>query len=187
VSFQVSVIVDSRDNEFVPTRGVVAEAGASVGAGGDGYTGAYAVVAGYVPPWPGAVVAARLLARRLDAGAPLDARYVLNAWERAIPLLGGPGSHRSFLYGRWAGREVFLANLELRQDVFNFGDYGAISLVGFLDAGRVREGLAGEPHTVRLGGGSGIALRILRSTVLQFNFAGGPDGFLFSMGTGWTF
>jgi hypothetical protein len=38
-----------------------------------------------------------------------------------------------------------------------------------------------------IGGGAGLALRILRTTVLQFNFAGGPDGFLFSMGTGWMF
>lgn len=44
-----------------------------------------------------------------------------------------------------------------------------------------------ESNTLHVGGGGGLALRILRSTVLQFNFAGGPDGFLFSIGTGWAF
>ena len=37
------------------------------------------------------------------------------------------------------------------------------------------------------GGGGGIALRILRSTIFTFNFAGGPDGFNFSVGNGWMF
>ncbi len=33
----------------------------------------------------------------------------------------------------------------------------------------------------------GVALRILRSTIFTFNFAGGPDGFNFSVGNGWMF
>ena len=65
--------------------------------------------------------------------------------------------------------------------------FGAIGVVGFLDAGRVQEGYEGESNDLRVGGGGGIFLRILRSTQLGINFAGGPDGFLFSMGTGWTF
>jgi hypothetical protein len=38
-----------------------------------------------------------------------------------------------------------------------------------------------------VGGGGGIALRILRATIFVFNFAGGPDGFNFSVGNGWMF
>jgi hypothetical protein len=40
---------------------------------------------------------------------------------------------------------------------------------------------------VKVGGGGGIALRILRSSIFAFNFAGGPDGFNFSVGSGWMF
>lgn len=186
---RLTLIVDSRDNEVVPSRGALLEGGVLAGTGGDGYQGAYGIASAYYPPWEGTVVAVRFLARILDADAPLDARYTLDAWERIIPVLGGPESHRSFHYGRWAGRQLVLANAELRQDILNFGDYGAFTAVGFLDAGRVKEhpGGGGEPDRFRIGGGAGLALRILRTTVLQFNFAGGPDGFLFSMGTGWMF
>jgi hypothetical protein len=40
---------------------------------------------------------------------------------------------------------------------------------------------------LHVGGGGGVALRILRSTIFTFNFAGGPDGFNFSVGNGWMF
>ena len=48
----------------------------------------------------------------------------------------------------------------------------------------------GKPVTtedLKVGGGGGIALRILRSTIFTFNFAGGPDGFNFEVGSGWMF
>ena len=183
---RVALVFDSRDNESVPARGVLAEAGAEYGSGGSGYAGLYGLVSGFVSPYEGAVIGARFLARSIQAEAPLDARYTLYAWERSVPLLGGPESHRSFVYGRFTGRQALVTNLEYRQDILNFGDFGAISALGFFDAGLVHEN-EGESNKLHIGGGGGLALRILRSTVLQLNFAGGPDGFLFSMGTGWSF
>ena len=179
--------VDTRDREMVTSRGVLLEAGVFAGSGGDGYSGLYGIAQGFVSPREGLVLGARALGRAMSDGAPLDARYRMPAWERDIPTLGGPYSHRSFIYGRYTGRHVLLGNLEARQDILNFGDYGAITAVGFLDAGRVHEGVPEESDDLHVGGGGGLALRILRSTVLTFNFAGGPDGFLFSMGTGWAF
>lgn len=182
-----ALVLDTRDNEFVPARGVLLEAGMEFGSGGDGYTGFYGLASGFVSPYEGGVAAGRILVRSLQAEAPLDARYTLYGWERSIPLLGGPESHRSFLYGRYAGRQAVVANLEYRQDILNFGDFGAITALGFLDGGLVQENAEAESNKLHVGGGAGLALRILRSTVLQFNFAGGPDGFQFSMGTGWVF
>lgn len=182
-----ALVLDTRDNEFVPARGVLIEAGLELGSGGDGYTGYYGLVSGFATPYEGAVLAARFLARSLEAEAPLDARSTLYAWERSMPLLGGPESHRSFVYGRYTGRQALAANVEYRQDILNFGDFGAITALGFVDAGMVQENRELESNKLHVGGGGGIALRILRSTVLQFNFAGGPDGFQFSMGTGWAF
>jgi hypothetical protein len=144
------------------------------------------MASGFVSPYEGAVIAGRFLARSIQVEAPLDARYTLYAWERSVPLLGGPESHRSFVYGRYAGRQALAANVEYRQDILNFGDFGAITALGFLDAGMVQE-LETESNTLHVGGGGGLAIRILKSTVLQFNFAGGGDGFQFSMGTGWAF
>jgi hypothetical protein len=57
-----------------------------------------------------------------------------------------------------------------------------------VDAGRVfEENFKLTTDEVRVGGGGGIGLRILRSTIFTFNFAGGPDGFNPSVGTGWMF
>ena len=80
-------------------------------------------------------------------------------------------------------------NLEVRHDLLSLGDLGAITLMGFLDAGRVFEEEQFKFATtgVKVGGGGGLGIRILRSTIFTFNFAGGPDGFNFSVGTGWMF
>ena len=40
---------------------------------------------------------------------------------------------------------------------------------------------------MKVGGGGGVAIRLLRSTILTFNFAGGPEGFQFSAGANWPF
>ena len=184
---RVTLLLDTRDNEFVTTKGVLAEGGLFAGSAGAGYNGYYGIARGYLPLWIGSVLAVRVAGRHLSVDAPLDARYDLSSWERNTPVLGGPESHRSFIYGRYAGRDLLLANLEVRQTILDFGDFGAIGAIAFLDGGRVKEGLPDESNDLHIGGGAGLMLRILRSTVLGFNFAGGPDGFRFSMGTGYAF
>ena len=77
----------------------------------------------------------------------------------------------------------------MRHDLINAGDYGAVTLIAFLDAGRVFEN---EPFKLtfdgmKVGGGGGVALRVWSFTTLTFNFAGGPDGFNFTAGSGWSF
>ena len=123
-------------------------------------------------------------------GTPtLDSRFVLPGWEKPIPVLGGEYSHRSLDYGRLTGRGTLFGNFEIRHDLLAFGDLGAITLLAFLDAGRVFEQESWKLTTqdMKVGGGGGVALRILRSTIFTFNFAGGPDGFNFSVGNGWMF
>jgi hemolysin activation/secretion protein len=119
----------------------------------------------------------------------LNARLYLPAWENQIPVLGGQYSHRGFDTGRFAGKHVMLGNFEVRHDLLSFGDLGAITLLAFLDAGRVfePENFRITSNGVKVGGGGGIGLRILRSSIFAFNFAGGPDGFNFSVGSGWMF
>jgi hypothetical protein len=58
-----------------------------------------------------------------------------------------------------------------------------------VDAGRVFQGenFKLTADGLKVGGGGGIGLRILRSTIFTFNFAGGPDGFNYSVGSGWMF
>jgi Omp85 superfamily domain len=189
VSGRLALIYDTRDNEFNTLRGVFAEAGTQVGSGGDGYTRLYAVVRGYYPVREGTVVAARVVGSGMGGTPPLNARFNLPVWNDEVPLLGGESSHRSLDTGRFAGKGTLFGNFEVRHDLLPFGDLGALTLVAFLDAGRVFEGESFRLTTddLHVGGGGGIALRILRSTIFTFNFAGGPDGFNFSVGNGWMF
>jgi outer membrane protein assembly factor BamA len=189
VSGRLALIYDTRDNEFNTLKGVFAEAGAQVGSGGDGYTRLYGVVRGYVPVREGTVVAARIVGSGMGGTPTLYARFDLPTWNHQVPLLGGEYSHRSFDTGRFAGKGTLFGNLEVRHDLLPFGDLGALTLLAFLDAGRVFETESFRLTTddVHVGGGGGIALRILRSTIFTFNFAGGPDGFNFSVGNGWMF
>jgi len=119
----------------------------------------------------------------------LNARFSLPTWESQLPVLGGQYSHRSFDTGRFAGKGTLFFNLEVRHDLLPFGDLGAVTLIGFMDAGRVfeQENFRLTTKDMKVGGGGGIGLRILRSTIFTFNFAGGPDGFNYSVGSGWMF
>ncbi|CAN5758112.1 hypothetical protein BH24GEM1_BH24GEM1_12300 [soil metagenome] len=189
VSGRLALVYDTRDNEFNTLRGLFAEAGAQAGTGGDGYTRLYGVVRGYVPVREGTVVAARVVGSGMGGTPTLYARYGLPTWNDQVPVLGGEYSHRSFDTGRFAGRGTLFGNLEVRHDLLPFGDLGAITLLAFVDAGRVfeQESFRLTTTDLHVGGGGGIALRILRSTIFVFNFAGGPDGFNFSVGNGWMF
>jgi hypothetical protein len=189
VSGRVALVYDTRDNEYNTHQGLLLEAGAQVGSGGDGYTRLYGILRGYLMLREGTVVAARVAASGMGGSPTLDARYSIPGWEKEIQVLGGQYSHRALDAGRLAGRHVLFGNLEVRHDVLAFGDLGAITLLGFLDAGRVfeEESFKLTADDLRVGGGGGIALRILRSTIFTFNFAGGPDGFNYSVGSGWMF
>jgi len=189
VSGRLALIYDTRDNEFNTLRGVFAEAGTQVGSGGDGYTRLYGVVRGYVPVREGTVVAARIVGSGMGGSPTLYARFDLPTWNDQVPILGGEYSHRSFDTGRFAGRGTLFGNLEVRHDLLPFGDLGAITLLAFLDAGRVfeEESFRLTTKDLHVGGGGGVALRLLRATIFVFNFAGGPDGFNFSVSNGWMF
>jgi len=186
---RVALVYDTRDNEYNTHKGLLLEAGGQVASGGDNYTRLYTVLRGYLPLREGTVAAARLVASAMGGNPTLNARLYVPSWENQIPVLGGQYSHRSFDTGRFAGRHLLLGNLEVRHDLLPFGDLGAITLLAFLDAGRVFEEEDFKLTTtgVKVGGGGGAAVRILRSSILTFNFAGGPDGFRVTLGSGWMF
>jgi outer membrane protein assembly factor BamA len=189
VSGRVALVYDTRDNEYNTHQGLLLEAGVQAGSGGSGYSRVYSVLRGYLSPREGAVIAARVAASGIGGGPTLNARYMIPAWEDQIPVLGGQYSHRSFDTGRFAGKGVLFGNLEVRYDLLSLGDLGAITLLGFVDAGRVFEGENFKLTTkdLKVGGGGGIGLRILRSSIFTLNLAGGPDGFNYSLGSGWMF
>jgi outer membrane protein assembly factor BamA len=186
---RVTLVLDARDNEFNTTKGIFAQASVAGGSGGDGYTRLTADVRGYLPLREGTVLAARAGGSSLSSKAPLNARFEVPLWESEISVLGGAYSHRGLGFQRLAGRGVLFAAAELRHDLLNLGDLGAFTLFGFFDAGRVfeQEDFKLTTKDMKLGGGGGLAIRLLRFTIWTFNFGGGPDGFEFSAGSGWSF
>jgi outer membrane protein assembly factor BamA len=186
---RLSLVLDLRDNEFNTTRGVFGQVSIGAGSGGDGYTRLTADLRGYLPIREGTVFAARVAGSSLSSKAPLNARFEVPLWEGEISVLGGANSHRGLSFQRLAGRGVLMAAAELRHDLLNLGDLGAFTLFAFADAGRVFEQEDFELTTedMKVGGGGGLAIRLMRFTIWTFNFGGGPDGFQFSAGSGWAF
>lgn len=186
---RATLVLDLRDNEFNPANGVLAQTSFSGGSGGDGYTRVSADLRGYVSPREGTVVAARVAGGSMSSKGPLNARYELPVWEGEQGVLGGVYSQRGLPFQRLVGRGVLLASAEVRHNLLDLGDFGAFTLIGFVDAGRVfeQEDFKLTTEEMKVGAGGGLAIRILRFSVWTFNFAGGPDGFQFSSGTGWSF
>lgn len=186
---RVSLVFDARDNEFNTTRGVLLEAGVLGGSGGDGYSRIYGEVRGFLPLREGTVLAARIAGSGMGGTPPLHARFELPMWERTVTVLGGEDTHRAYDSGRYAGEHVLFGNLEIRHNILDLATLGAISAVGFVDAGRVFENEDFRLTTdgLHVGGGAGLAIRILRSTIFTFNFARGDEGWNFSTASRWMF
>jgi hypothetical protein len=186
---RLALVYDTRDNEYNTHQGLLLEAGSQVGSGGEGYTRQYVVLRGYLQVREGTVLAARIAGSGMGGTPSLDSRFAIPGWESLIPVLGGQNSNRGLDYGRLTGRGTLFGNFEVRHDLLPFGDLGAVSLLAFLDAGRVfeQESFRLTTEDMKVGAGGGIALRLLRSTIFTFNFAGGPDGFTFTIGNGWMF
>ncbi len=189
VTGRVTLILDTRDSEFNTTRGIFAEAGVAAGSGGTGYRRVHGAIRGFVSPREGTVIGARIGGAGMTDGPPLHARFELPMWENTITIFGGDDTHRAYDEGRFTGEGVLFGNLEIRHNILDLATLGAISAVAFVDAGRVFEQEAFRLTTddLKVGGGGGIAMRILRSTIFTFNLARGDEGWNFTMNGGWLF
>ena len=190
---RLTLVFDTRDREYNPSRGVFIEASALAGEGLSGSKAGYSQVTviarGYFSPREGTVLAARLGGSGDGGEVPLASRYELPVWENQLSILGGANTQRALWEGRYAGGGVLFGGAEVRHDLLNLNDLGAITVLAFVDAGRVfdQNGFSLTTEGLHVGGGGGLALRVMRSSIFVFNFAGGPMGFNFTAGTGWSF
>ena len=113
---------------------------------------------------------------------PLDSRLYLPVWEGQVRVLGGAESHRGSLDQRFIGRDHLFGNLTLHHDLFNAGGLTAGGLLAFVDAGRVFEESEFDLTTegMEVGVGGGVYFRLMQTGIYTFNFANGPDGFVFT-------
>lgn len=180
---RAALVIDLRDREYDPRRGALLEVGGFAGTAADGYHGGYAIASGWLTPREGTRLTTRLAARALSQSGAVAVTHEIPAWERPITVVGGSTSHRALGEGELVGRGVLMAGAEARHDLLNFGAIGALTLIGFVDGGRVFNDLSPlvdpdptqpyENGALRLtlddwtvGVGGGVALRILRAAQL---------------------
>lgn len=188
---RLSLVYDSRDNDYDTHRGLLLDAGITRGTFGGGYGRWVAEARGWLPfgEWNSTWISARVLAAaRTDGELPLDAKLYVPVWEGQARVLGGAESHRGFLDQRFVGRDLLVSNLSVQHDIVNGGIFAA-GVIGFMDAGRVFEESDFRLTTegMKVGGGGGLYVRFLQTGIYTFNFASGPDGFMFTLGNSWMF
>jgi hypothetical protein len=186
---KLELVLDTRDNEWDPLRGIVAEAGIQQGSGGEGYTRLFGTARGYYALSDGTVLAARVAASDIHGTPPLSALLMLPMWESPVKVYGGSHTNRGLDGGRFTGTGVLMGSAEVRQYVTTIKNAVTIGVVGFVDAGRVFQGerLRLTTDDLSVSGGGGLVLMLLRGNTAVFNVAQGPDGVEVSASGGWAF
>jgi outer membrane protein assembly factor BamA len=184
---RVGVVVDTRDNEVDPQRGVLFE---TLFASGHGYTRTTADARVQVRPAHRLVLAGRLAAEGMGGTPPLAAQQEMESSEQPFVAVGGFRSLRGFYDGRYTGPGKLIGGLEARYAVKAVGDAMQLKVVAFYDAGRV----FGPGEKVRLttlglheGGGGEVALRLLRNSLLVIGYGHSSEGGQVLFTTSWSY
>jgi hypothetical protein len=194
ISFRFGLVVDMRDREAAPRRGMLLEAIESVAdsslAGDLSYTRTTVSARGYLPVGERWGLAARVAGESMGGSPPLGTYFNFEASDEPFGALGGPESHRALYRYRFVDADKLLGNFELRYEVLPVPNFVRATLVGFVDAGRVFP--PGEfrftTDGLKVGGGAGVLLQLLSETaVLGFTTAYGPDGFTLYAHWKWPF
>jgi len=186
-SLAAGAMLDTRDSEFVTTRGVYYQLGLGATAGsaeGVAYGNASAVLAHYAPLGGPFIFASRFVASFLFGNVPF---YDLQQGGTFEPqyLVGGETGVRGVPQGRYAGKVKMIANTELRATPFPrftiLGQRFRIGTTAFFDAGRVWSDYAvispadGDSLGLKYGVGGGLFLQWGEAAIFRIEVAYSPD------------
>ncbi len=181
------VIVDWRDQEIDPHRGVFVEG--LVGSG-RGYTRTTAAARVYLHPFPKVMLAARIAGERMTGSPPVAAQLTMESSEGPFIALGGYRSLRGYYDARFVGPGKLVGGVEVRYALLWAPRLVEVKLVAFYDCGRVFA--AGE--SVRLTGdalhssaGGEIAVALVRNTLFVLGAGKGSEGAQLLFGTTWSY
>ncbi|HXL52343.1 MAG TPA: BamA/TamA family outer membrane protein [Gemmatimonadales bacterium] len=184
---RAGLVLDTRDNEIDPHRGIAAEA---LFATGTGYTRTTTSARVFVHPLRRLVLAGRLAAEGTGGNPPLAAMELMESSERPFVAVGGYHSLRAYYNGRFTGPGKLLGGLEARYAVLLMPSLVEVKLVAFYEAGRVfapGEGVRLTTAGLHRAGGAEVAVRLLRNSLLVMGYGHGSDGGRFVFGTGWCY
>ena len=184
---RVGIVLDTRDVEMDPHRGVFAEA---LAASGRGYTRTSAALRLYAHPLERLILAARVGRETITGTAPLAVQQTMETSEGPLVALGGARSLRGYYDGRFVGPGKIVYGVEARYGILWAPRLLEVKLVAFYDAGRV----FGPGETVRLTRqglhsalGGGVAVALLRNTLITVQAGKGTESTQVTFATAWTF
>jgi outer membrane protein assembly factor BamA len=184
---RAGLVLDTRDNEIDPHRGIAAEA---LFASGTGYTRTTTSARVFVHPLRRLVLAGRLAAEGTGGNPPLAALELMETSERPFVAVGGYRSLRAYYDGRFTGPGKLIGGLEARYAVLLMPSLVEVKVVAFYDAGRVfapGEGVRLTTTGLHKSGGAEVAVRLLRNSLLCMGYGHGSDGGRFLFGTSWSY
>jgi len=184
---RVGLVFDSRDLENDPHGGIFAEA---LFGQGRGYTRTTAGVRVYVHPLERLILAARVAGENMTGTPLLAAQLSLESSEGPVVALGGYRSLRGYHDGRFVGPGKILGSIEARYGLIWAPRLLEVHLFAFYDAGRVFS--RGDPVRLTRRGlhasmGGGVALAMMRNTVVTFFGGKGTEGAEVSFSTTWSY
>jgi len=160
---RVGIVLDTRDVEMDPHRGVFAEALAS---SGRGYARTSASLHVYAHPLERLILAGRVGRETITGTAPLAVQQTMETSEGPVVALGGARSLRGYYDGRFVGPGKIVYGVEARYGLMWAPRLIEVKLFAFYDAGRI----FGAGETVRLtfqglhsALGGGVAVALLRA------------------------
>ena len=181
------VVVDSRDQEIDPHRGVFVEG--LVGRG-RGYTRTTAAARVYLHPFEKVMLAARLAGERMTGSPPVAAQLTMESSEGPFIALGGYRSQRGYYDARFVGPGKLVAGAELRYALIWAPRVLEVKLVAFYDWGRVFA--AGESVRLTSDGmhksaGGEVAVALMRNTLFVLGAGRGSEGTRLLFATTWSY
>jgi outer membrane protein assembly factor BamA len=181
---RIGLVLDLRDAERDPHRGVWAEAllwqGVTVLGGDHSFTRMTGVVRGYLSPVERITLAARLIGETVSGDMPVAMLPVFGSSFKDFEGVGGAQSVRGLFRNRFLGRSRVVGNVEVRGRGGRFAVLGQQfrpGIVLFADAGRVWDD-RGEPELgtgLRWGKGGGLRLAWGESFIVAIDFAHGSE------------
>ncbi len=169
---RVGIVLDTRDVEMDPHRGVSA------------------ALRLYAHPLERLILAARVGRETITGTAPLAVQQTIETSEGPLVALGGARSLRGYYDGRFVGPGKIVFGFEARYGLLWAPRLLEVKLVAFYDAGRV----FGPGETVRLTRqglhsalGGGVAVALLRNTLITVQAGKGTESTQVTFATAWTF
>ena len=184
---RAGLIVDNRDNELDPHRGVFVE---GLAARGKGYTRTTGIARVWLHPLEKVFVAARLGAERMTGAPPVAVQQAMETSDQPLVALGGYRTLRGYYDARFTGPGKLVGGVELRYALLWAPTVLELKVVAFYDVGRVFA--AGEPVVLTTdglhkSGGLELAARLFRNAILVMGYGKGSEGGQLLFGTTWSY